>query len=110
MPAVAGQRSRLGALVDPLGIFRGSALVTNDARDKAALEAARRLAALAPELLGAVADEGGGASGVTPPDQQLLATALLRKAWQSMTRGFPLSSSYTPHTVNPDGSFSSLLV
>jgi phosphoadenosine phosphosulfate reductase len=39
MPAVAGQRSRLGALVDPLGIFRGSALVTNDARDKAALEA-----------------------------------------------------------------------
>jgi hypothetical protein len=82
MPAVAGQRSRLGALVDPLGIFRGSALVTNDARDKAALEAARRLAALAPELLGAVADEGGGASGVTPPDQQLLATALLRKAWQ----------------------------
>ena len=46
MPAVAGQRSRLGALVDPLGIFRGSALVTNDARDKAALEAARDAGAM----------------------------------------------------------------
>ena len=46
-----GGRSTLGLLVDPLGLFRGSALVRNGERDQAALDAAEKLLPLAQELL-----------------------------------------------------------
>jgi len=38
-------RSVLGTVLDPLGVFRGSPLVQNDERDRAALAAAAELAA-----------------------------------------------------------------
>ncbi|KAH8063587.1 hypothetical protein JL722_2768 [Aureococcus anophagefferens] len=68
-----GDRSVLGSLVDPLGLFRGSKLVTEDDRDAAALDAAAKLAALASELLG----DGGG----DPADQRALASALASRLW-----------------------------
>ena len=73
-------------LVDPLGLFRSSALVTNDARDLAALEAAEQVTALAAELFDGASI--GTAAGVVPPsssaataiDQGELVKALARKA------------------------------
>merc|ERR1712087_39151 len=65
-------RSRLGALVDPLGLFRDSALVRKDDRDEAALEAARTLAAVARELL---------PTDSSSIDPQQLASLLSRKLW-----------------------------
>merc|ERR1740130_32746 len=53
-----GGRSVLGTLIDPLGIFRNSPLVRNDARDESALAAARKLATIASELI--AADGGSG--------------------------------------------------
>ena len=79
------QRSVLGTLVDPLGLFRHSAFVRNGERDFAALQAVERLASLANELL-REATPGG-----TPPssdvaveeiDQQQLIGALAAKAYQ----------------------------
>ena len=71
--------ARLGALVDPLGLFRQSALVTNDARDEAALRAAARLSAVAEELLA----EGTATEGREPQlDPQVVSRALAAKAWQ----------------------------
>lgn len=48
-------RSLLGVLVDPLGIFRASPLVNPDATDREALSAASQLADLATQLLPASA-------------------------------------------------------
>lgn len=67
-----GGRSLLGAMVDPLGLFRNSPLVRNDARDESALAAARKLATIASELL---ATEGAAAE----PSE--LAPILARKVW-----------------------------
>jgi len=64
-------RSRLGAIVDPLGLFRDSALVRKDERDEAALEAARTLAEVARELL----------PDTSSVDPQQLAATLSRKLW-----------------------------
>jgi hypothetical protein len=75
--STASGRSLLGTLVDPLGVFRQSALVNNDARDRAALDAARQLADFATELLGAT---GGGAP--SEEQQRLLVRALVRQAWE----------------------------
>jgi len=68
-------RSALGLLVDPLGLFRTSPLVVNDARDKAALQAARQLAANAAELL-------PNAASLSAADAQELARRIIRKLWQ----------------------------
>ena len=46
----ARKRSRLGMLVDPLGLFRNSAILNPDDRDRAALHAAAKLASLSTEL------------------------------------------------------------
>ncbi len=80
-PALGGggggeARSLLGALVDPLGLFRNSPLVRNDQRDEAALAATRKLATIASELL---ATDGSGT--ITPADAQQLAPILARKVW-----------------------------
>ena len=74
----ASQRSVLGTLIDPLGLFRTSALVNNDERDLMAIDAVATLAPRATALL----TEGGG-SGATPSDDELrqLAQALAVKAW-----------------------------
>ena len=78
-----GERSVLGTLVDPLGLFRSSSLVTNDARDLAALEAADKLSALAAELFDGASV--GTAAGTVPSgqaiDQRELVSALARKAF-----------------------------
>ena len=91
-------RSVLGTVLDPLGVFRGSPLVQNDERDRAALAAAAELAAIGNNLLGAgsapeLAAGGGGVTGslisgsaaasspVSAPEAQKLATALTRKAF-----------------------------
>ena len=58
--ALAGERSTLGALVDPLGLFRTSALISNGERDLEALRAAEKLVPLATQLL-------NGAQGESPP-------------------------------------------
>ena len=58
--ALAGERSTLGALVDPLGLFRTSALISNGERDLEALRAADKLVPLATQLL-------NGAQGESPP-------------------------------------------
>jgi hypothetical protein len=83
------ERSLLGTIVDPLGIFRQSALINNDDRDRAALAAAEKLAALATEILAdASAGDvvtGGGAiapSAAGAIDQQQLARALVVKAYE----------------------------
>lgn len=83
------QRSVLGRIVDPLGLFRHSALITNDERDRAALQAAAKLSALAAELLGEAPSVIGGtapvgaASASEAADQQSqLVRALLRKAYE----------------------------
>ena len=65
-----GGRSLLGAMVDPLGLFRNSPLVRNDARDESALAATRKLATIASELL---ATEGAA------PEPSELAPILARK-------------------------------
>ena len=74
------QRSRLGSLIDPLGLFRGSPLVEVDAKDREALSAAAKLADLASELLPARASPTDGATGGTPaadsPPPPLLSTVL----------------------------------
>jgi len=72
----ADQRSLLGALVDPLGLFRSSPLVQNDQRDKDALAAARKLSTIASELLAA-----DGSGPLTPAHAQQLAPILARKVW-----------------------------
>jgi hypothetical protein len=72
-------RSRLGAIVDPLGLFRASPLVANDARDEAALRAADKLAALAAQLLAEAPPAGGAAPAV---DRQELVRALVGKAYE----------------------------
>ena len=91
-------RSVLGTVLDPLGVFRGSPLVQNDERDRAALAAAAELAAIGNNLLGSgsapeLAAGGGGVTGslisgsaapsspVSAPEAQKLATALTRKAF-----------------------------
>ena len=89
----------LGTVLDPLGVFRGSPLVQNDERDRAALAAAAELAAIGNNLLGSgsapeLAAGGGGVTGslisggsaaasspVSAPEAQKLVTALTRKAF-----------------------------
>jgi len=73
-------RSRLGALIDPLGLFRTSALVINGGRDEAALQAATKLAAVATDLL-AEDPDAVGRSG-PPLEPRAVASALVAKAWQ----------------------------
>ena len=70
-------RSVLGTIVDPLGIFRASPLITNSVRDLAALDAITTLAPRAAELL------SGGGPAASPSDAELqqLARALGAKAW-----------------------------
>ena len=85
-------RSRLGALVDPLGLFRNSPLVENDERDMEALAAAAKLAELANELLpsggGSSSSASGGGGGeeetplLAPEELQQFNTLLLRKTWE----------------------------
>ena len=87
-------RSRLGLVLDPLGVFKGSALVDNDERDRQALAAAAKLAELADELLpgglssgadGAGAAARGrqlpGAQLLSQPDLRELSSKLLSKLW-----------------------------
>mmetsp|Transcript_23052 Transcript_23052/g.68315 ORF Transcript_23052/g.68315 Transcript_23052/m.68315 type:complete len:799 (-) Transcript_23052:140-2536(-) len=78
-------RSLLGLLVDPLGLFRASRLVENDERDHKALEAARRLVEAASSLVGgapADATAGPDGEGAANAEAAALARALVRKAWE----------------------------
>ena len=85
-------RSRLGLLLDPLGFFKGSALVDNDERDRQALEAAAKLAELADELLpaGLIGSASGdaptatrlpGSQLLTQPELRDLSSKLVTKVW-----------------------------
>jgi len=77
--SVSGRsRSRLGALVDPLGLFSGSPLVENDERDREALTAAKKLAALASELQG----DASATPLLTAQEARRFNTLLLRKTWE----------------------------
>ena len=88
--AVQGGRSTLGLLVDPLGLFRQSALISNGERDHAALRAAEKLTPLAAQLLadGPSGDgQGGGGGGLLPSsgsavEAQQLLTALATKLFE----------------------------
>ena len=88
--AVQGGRSTLGLLVDPLGLFRQSALISNGERDHAALRAAEKLTPLAAQLLadGPGGDgQGGGGGGLLPSsgsavEAQQLLTALATKLFE----------------------------
>merc|ERR1711924_390102 len=71
----ARERSLLGAVIDPFDLFRSSTLLTNDARDRAALQAAAKLASLATEL-------DGSSAAPSEAEQQQLARALAAKAWE----------------------------
>jgi hypothetical protein len=78
-------RSLLGALVDPLGLLRRSALVNTDGRDEAALEAARKLSRLVSDLL--EEEEGAELASLRaalsePTVQRQLAQTLVTKAWE----------------------------
>ena len=81
-------RSLLGALIDPLGLFRTSRLVTNNERDREALAAARKLAAIGAELVasgeGGEGGEGGAAAAplLSADTAQKLAPILARKVWE----------------------------
>ena len=104
-PALANERSRLGAFVDPLGLFRGSPLIENDERDREALAAASQLATLANEVLGSPVAGGAAAvvDGVEPTpllsqeELRRFNTLLLRKTWdrrddlQVVTRRFAVA-------------------
>ena len=68
-------RSLLGAVVDPLGLFRDSPLLEEDDRDAAALAAAAKLAQLATDLVGDGGDGGDDA-------RQDLVRALAARLWQ----------------------------
>ena len=82
-------RSRLGLVLDPLGLFRGSPLVENDERDAQSLAAATKLAELANELLPAGLNRGsastagastaGGSAPVGSPNAPLLSSEELRE-------------------------------
>ena len=78
----ARERSRLGALVDPLGLFRGSPLVENDERDREALSAATKLAELASELLGNAGADDGAPPLLSQEELRRFNTLLLRKTWE----------------------------
>ena len=71
-------RSRLGALADPLGIFRGSPLIETDATDREALKAASKLTELATEL----SSSGADAPLLSQAEQQQFNRILLRKLWE----------------------------
>jgi len=89
--SVGTGRSLLGTVVDPLGLFRQSELMNTDERDRAALQAAAKLADLARELL---AESDAGATGAAggageaeqqrrrQEEQQQLVRALAAKAWE----------------------------
>ena len=96
----AAPRSVLGVVLDPLGLWRESALINNDERDLAVLHAASKLTALATELLADVPTtdpkgggrdaaaqsaggaEGGSDEGSVAMDRQLLVRALATKAFE----------------------------
>ena len=73
--AAPSDRSALGAALDPIGLFRGSALVNTDERDRAALRAAAKLASI-------VNGDDGAAGAPTEAEQRRLAGALATKAWE----------------------------
>ena len=85
LPIDTRERSLLGSLVDPIGLFRSSTLIVNDERDKMALQAAVRLLELTPGLLPEVVPAGAGSnvstSTFSEADQQRLLRALVSKAW-----------------------------
>ena len=78
------ERSALGALLDPLGLFRDSPLITNGERDLAALRAAEKLVPLATELLadGDTSLPAAGDGAATPPDAPQLLQALVIKLYE----------------------------
>ena len=76
LPA-SGGRSRLGALLDPLGLLRGSRLLSQDERDRQALDAAKRLAAIASDLVGS-----GERPQPSRSELRRLTTTLSSKVWQ----------------------------
>jgi len=76
LPA-SGGRSRLGALLDPLGLFRDSPLVSPDERDREALEAAARLAVIASSLV----EAGPEQPQPSATELRKLATTLSGKVW-----------------------------
>jgi aarF domain-containing kinase len=76
-------RSRLGLLLDPLGLFRNSPLVENDERDRQALAAAAKLAELADELLPSGLNVGG-AGGGDASVSSLLSDEALRELAQKL--------------------------
>ena len=71
------QRSLLGTLVDPLGVFRNSPLINADDRDRAALEAATKLVDLADEIL-----KESLLAESEPLGTNELVQALAAKAWE----------------------------
>ena len=87
----AQPRSALGFVVDPLGLFRESPLVINDARDEAALEAARKLAINAAELF----PRAEGDAPPAPADSQELVRTIGRKLWERRDRLSTLSRRLT---------------
>jgi len=70
-------RSYLGTLVDPLGLFRGSALVENRASDDAALAAAAKLSEIATSLL-----PNGEQRQISAAEANEIAQMLIRKVWE----------------------------
>jgi hypothetical protein len=67
----SGDRSNLGRLLDPIGLFRASALVSTDAADEESLAAAEKLAALLQENLDA-----------STVDVEALQRELARQGWE----------------------------
>ena len=77
-------RSLLGVVVDPLGIFRSSKFIENDERDRQALEAAAKLVELGASMVGTAPATGLTTDGQSAANAEAiaLARALLRKAWE----------------------------
>ena len=70
-------------MLDPVGLFRSSALVTPDAADEESLDAANRLAALLRENLDASA-----AGTEATPNQGSRALIFLCRIWEKFSRQF----------------------
>lgn len=75
-------RSLLGTLIDPLGIFRTSPLVTASELDEKTIETTRKLVALAQKQLEESPNPAFDLSDLTREEGIALASILMRKVWE----------------------------